>query len=270
MVDARTVQVDEARCGDWHGPGRRPMLLLFLRAASIRAQRLFLERLLGLPVLENRFHPPHHHHGVVKYDVASSVLALNANRDPAFPGSGHDGARIHMAIPSLASVVEALRSYGYVVTELGAGSVHVVDDLGRVFMLRHGVRVYLDTIDLAVADVARAEDFYCGALGLPRRTRTPYEVTVAAGDVTLRLHRGEPPTRREGFVVTLYARHAPTAVAELSRRGVVFEGPVAYSDIGGAVRLRDPDDHALCLYEPSGEALSWESGTRIKVLTQAP
>jgi hypothetical protein len=50
----------------------------------------------------------------------------------------------------------------------------------------------------------------------------------------------------------------------LSHRGVSFPHPPRFSEIGGAVRFRDPSGNQFCLYEPSEVSLTWGSGEKLR------
>lgn len=252
---------------DWTVPGPRPVLLTFLRITNLRRARRFFENGLGLRVLEESRKPPHAHHGIVKYDAGSTVLALSLNDDRAFKKVGWDGARIHVGVPRPDEVADRLDADGYVVDASEAScTVDVVDDYGRCFTVYPSPQPYIEAIELYVDDIAEAETFYREVLGMPRMGGNPGECDVGAGRVTLRLRRGKVPQRTLGFVLALHSSDVRATHQLLQERGVTLYGNPVQTDIGWAVQFSDPFGHRMCLYEPSDEALGWESGPKIAEL----
>jgi hypothetical protein len=68
-----------------------PLLYVFYETASLERQRSFCEDILGLPVIENQFHPPHEFHGLVKYDGGQIILSLNLSKEAKFHRCASDG-----------------------------------------------------------------------------------------------------------------------------------------------------------------------------------
>ncbi len=110
-------------------------------------------------------------------------------------------------------------------------------------------------IAVRVRDLARAEDFYCGVLGLEPGLRDPKRPWLflraggPAGMVVLQEDRGEWPTQHFAFTVT----EAGLARAEkvLRDKEIPVEGPIVHDWIPArSLYFADPDGHDLELLAP--------------------
>jgi catechol 2,3-dioxygenase-like lactoylglutathione lyase family enzyme len=121
----------------------------------------------------------------------------------------------------------------------------------------------------AVEDLGESVAFYHEILGLPLIERRNEQAVLAAANLRFVLHpwNNGSSVRRNGFLTVFYTPQIEEAYEALAQRGLDFNGlRVRYSEIGGAVRFIDPAGHAFCLYEPSEESLSWESGPKVRQL----
>jgi catechol 2,3-dioxygenase-like lactoylglutathione lyase family enzyme len=133
----------------------------------------------------------------------------------------------------------------------------------------------LDEIGLAVENVGECRAFYEEALGLvPLESTTGSGAVFATGNVRLRLSERPPAgsSRRNAYLPVFYTPDIQNTSAELERRGVEFPHPPRFSEIGGAVRFRDPAGNQFCLYQPSAVSLAWDSGPKLREIMsrQAP
>lgn len=118
-------------------------------------------------------------------------------------------------------------------------------------------------IALGVADLARAEAFYGGVLGLTRLYGTPTEAAYDGGEVRLLLRaRAEDDAVRPGSPIYFKVYDIRRARQELQARGVVFVEPVQMTasfpnyDLWMTYFV-DPDGHrlALMMEGPKGFAM---------------
>ncbi len=254
------------------------ILYLFLDVTEVRLQRDFLEEVLGLEVIENQFHPPHHHHGIIKYDAGDVVLALNI-ADGRFDGDRSDGiVTVFAATPMREAQIYAdLQVLGYAAPQQ-AGDAFADRD-HHLYALRQRLsaseydsedpRVYVDELRLTVQDLPTSVTFYKDVLDLVMLDRTASTVTFATENLRLVLLESKQlidhlPVRHEGYLIVFHVDDIQKSYDALSRRGLEFNGKVGYSDIGGSVRFTDPTGHVFCLYQPSAESLTWDSGKKVE------
>ena len=110
-------------------------------------------------------------------------------------------------------------------------------------------------VAIKVRDLARAEDFYCGVLGLTAgirddaRRRVFLRAGGQAGMVVLIEDKGEWPAQHLAF--TIDAADIDAAAAALRRAGVGVEGPVTHDWMPAkSAYFSDPDGHELELCAP--------------------
>jgi catechol 2,3-dioxygenase-like lactoylglutathione lyase family enzyme len=248
------------------GPGL--VLFVFLEVSRIEEQRRLFEDVLGLPVVENRFHPPHSHHGLVKYDAGTTLLALNLNRNAAFLRGGDDGLVIEL--------LDGGRAWDPppgLVTSCDPGGLVDLDG-HRIARMPSGLafgdgRASVAGLELTVTDLERSAAFYRDRLGLVVTRTGPATAEVATATVPMRLRTGTPPARRNGFLIVFHTWDVVACCGRLRATGVCFPHGPGFSEIGGTARFADPDGHVFCLYEPSAEALGWESGPTVTRLVES-
>lgn len=240
---------------------------VFLDVTDVAGARRFFEEALGLPVAESRFHPPHHIHGLVKYDASSVLLCLNKAR-PSFDRAGSDCARIGLVTGEPAWLSRS-RANPWVARITATDEAISADN--HAFPVRHAVaaRAAVAHLEFGVRDLGRTQDFFCRALDL-EFVRVEASTAVAkAGPLHLRFRRTAfaPNRHRTGVLLTvLHSSDVDQSIAAMSRRGVTFLSAAQDSLIGRTVRFADPDGHHYCLYQPSAESLRWESGMTLRRL----
>ena len=108
---------------------------------------------------------------------------------------------------------------------------------------------------IPVRDLARAERFYCGVLGLEVGLRDTgrnwlfLRAGGSAGMVVLQEDKGEWPSRH--FALRVEETDIESAAAVLHARGVAIDGPVFHAWMPArSVYFTDPDGHALELCAP--------------------
>jgi catechol 2,3-dioxygenase-like lactoylglutathione lyase family enzyme len=253
------------------GSGERALIsFVFLDVTDVSGARRFFEEALGLFVAENRFHPPHHIHGLVKYDAGSVLLCLNKAR-PGFDRAGSDYARV-----GLVTGDEAWRSRSRAnpwIARIAAHDLAISAD-NHAFPVRHaaGPGAAVAHLDFAVRDLGRTQDFFARALGLDFGRVDACTAEAQAGPLRLRFRRTTfaPDRHRPGvFLTVLHSSDVERSMAAMSLRGVTFLSAAQDSRIGRTVRFADPDGHHYCLYQPSAESLGWESGTTLRRLLGA-
>lgn len=253
------------------------ILYIFLDTTALARQRVFLEDVLGLNVVENEFHPPHNRHGVVKYDAGDTILALNVG-GPDFDRFGTDGTLTVFTTTPMreAQVYAELHIRGFEAPTSPGGAFPDLDN-HRYALLHYsppsdetGRRDYLSIreLELEANDLSESLHFYQETLGLILLEQNPETATFATGNIRLVLkgrafHDRRPAKRSDGYLIVFHTNDITESYKELARRGLRFQSEVSYSDIGGAARFRDPSGHVFCLYEPSAEALTWGSGAKV-------
>ena len=257
-----------------------PLLYVFFYTAALSRQRELCERILGLPVIENQFHPPHEYHGLVKYDGGNIILSLNLARESRFQKDASDGLITVLSVDKTAYVQERLRQHGYTPPQETNGVF--TDAYGHHYIFRNAspsaaeaTRHALPAVQelrLTVGDLSTSIAFYAGLLGLDPLKRTANQARFATGtvDLVLQAARAAPDGRAlrySTYLIVFYAENILETREALVRRGLHFTGTrVGFSDIGGTARFVDPSGHIFCLYEPSQESLTWGSGSKVKEL----
>ena len=110
-------------------------------------------------------------------------------------------------------------------------------------------------IAIRVRDLARAESFYCGVLGLEVGLRDPNRPWIflraggSAGMVVLQEEPGDWPLQH--FAFTVDESEIESAAKRLREQGVEVQGPVTHDWMPArSVYFEDPDGHALELCAP--------------------
>jgi catechol 2,3-dioxygenase-like lactoylglutathione lyase family enzyme len=243
-----------------------PLLFIFQDVSSIPRQRRLLEFELGLRVIESQFHPPHEHHGLVKYDGGGTVVALNLFAERKFRLEESDGVTVVYRTRRAADIHHAVDGYG-----TWTGNVFTDRD-GHLYIFEPGqAQTEVAEFRLAVADIGRAVDFYSDLLGLPVTSRDDVSARIMTGTVDLVLQQGNRALdgramRQNTCLLVFYVGDVVGAEKALSARGLAFSTSAGFSNIGGTARFHDPNGHAFCLYEPSPASLTWGSGEKIKQL----
>lgn len=138
-------------------------------------------------------------------------------------------------------------------------------------MLSESRMVYLF---IYVSDLARSREFYKTRLGLRVIEEDADCVKFDTGHVILALNRvaDHPaygislPQGKDGSAdIVFLVEDVWEMRNSLIERGVVFH-PVDWYQPGGIADFYDPDGHWLSLYQPSGEAMTWPSGERIRAV----
>jgi len=248
------------------------IVYLFLDTNDITAQRRFFEDGLGLEVIEKDFHPPHHRHGVVKYDAGNTILALNL-ADSAFEPSASDRVVIVLnADPIREAKIYAELQIGGFAAPQQPGSIFC-DHNNHNFMVRSAsFNEYLDAppmideLDFEVNDLGESMQFYSEMLNLELIRKSAESLTFTTVNMKLVLHgrsdRKQVVPRRE-FLTVFSTEDIHETYRSMQQRGVEFRAPVRFSEIGGTVRFVDPTGHVFCLYEPSLACQTWSSGPKL-------
>ncbi len=253
-----------------------PLLYVFYETFSLEHQREFCERALGLPVIENQFHPPHEYHGLVKYDGGQVILSLNLSNQRKFLNDASDGMITVMDVDDMMALCERMRNCGYDPPKTGA---LFTDTYGHHYIFHQAplasdqrlpaVRELL----LTVTDLSASIAYYGDILGLELLEQDKDQARFATGTIDLLLSVGQvAPDKRairyDKYLIVFYTQDIEATHAGLIERGLRFKaGRVGRSDIGGTARFADPSGHVLCLYEPSEESLTWGSGAKVRELT---
>jgi hypothetical protein len=246
-----------------------PVVMIFVETTSVdRARRLF-EDVIGLPVIENQFHPPHHHHGIFKYDAGNVILALNLARSADSRAASEEGirtvVRMRHAGQRLRGAIEA--GLG---TDLGGGVM--IDQDGHRFEF---VEAYPDQpaprvvrIVYAGHELQRMRRFHLDQLGL-----APARHDVAsyhAGRILLSVEQSDLPRhvamRHDGYLTVVYTPDIRQTAAMLPAQAIPLLGEVRFASIGGTVRFADPAGHQFCLYQPAANCFDWGSGAKLAEL----
>ncbi|MEV6812643.1 VOC family protein [Micromonospora sp. NPDC051296] len=245
-----------------------PLLFVFIDISSLPRHRRLCEDVLGFRVVENQFHPPHEHHGLVKYDAGGTILALNLFTESKFRQGTSDALTL-VCRTAGGPGDPRLDAYGTRADGL------FTDRDGHHFVLGAGDSdrgAEIVEVRLAVSSLTASVPFYRDVLGLELRDQDADSARFATGtvDLTLELCPDTPDGRKarfNGYLVVFHVPEVRAAAAALAERGLAFRGPVGFSDIGGTVRFNDPTGHVLCLYEPSAESLTWGSADKVRELT---
>ena len=231
-------------------------MFIFYETSDIPRQRHLFENEFGLPVIEHQFHPPHHRHGLVKYDAGSLILALNQASTSAGSSPRSDAFGLHLALPAQLSLADQLVT---------------TPDGHHFYISRHTAYTLPTVTELAldVTDLSQELYFYRTVLGLSLEETSDDTIVVSATSGRLRLRcaditaDGLPP-QHDTYLLVFYAHPIEEAFDALTARGVIFSSQrVTHSQIGGTARFRDPAGHTFCLYDPSLESLKWGSGQKV-------
>jgi catechol 2,3-dioxygenase-like lactoylglutathione lyase family enzyme len=262
---------------------RAPLLYVFFETASLPRQREFYEGVLGLPVIENQFHPPHEYHGLVKYDAGRMIVSLNLSKERRFQNYASDGLITALNVDSPSDLLERLRQSGDM---LPSETQQVyTDEYGHHYIFQSNTpeggtannsrSPTVRELILMVNDLHASLTFYRDILGLELLEQTEDRARFATGtvDLTLQPKMTAPDgrlVRYNTYLVVFYTPNIQTATDVLTQRGLHFTGThVGYSDIGGTIRFIDPSGHVFCLYEPSQESLTWGSGPKVKEIVSS-
>lgn len=262
-----------------------PLLYLFVDVSSIERARTFFEQTLGIPVIENQFHPPHEYHGIVKYDAGPTILSLNLGSERRFQRPGSDGLATVFSVPEgRGSVPEGMGTVEITPANAwadGHGERILTDVDGHHYVLRerspgdgrrHPQAATIMEHWLAVRDLNSSVHYYGTLLDLALIERTETTARFATGSVDLVLHARDAafdgrPVFTDSYLLVFYTPDVQAAFDALDGRGLPFRTRVGFSDIGGTARFSDPSGNIFCLYQPSEEALTWGSGARVRELT---
>ncbi|GAA0459591.1 hypothetical protein Ade02nite_13630 [Paractinoplanes deccanensis] len=241
-----------------------PLMFVFLDVSSLPRHRRLYERVLGFRVVENQFHPPHEHHGLVKYDTGGTILAVNLFAERKFRRPDSDGVTLVCRVAD-SGPLDQLDDYGQ-----RTGDAFTDVD-GHHYLLGEGPRSEITEVRLAVPDLPAAVAFYRDGLGLRPAEAGGDAVRFHTGSIGLTVYPAERgpdgrPIRHNACLLVFYTADVIAAERELRARGVAFSSAAGFSDIGGTARFRDPSGHTYCLYQPSAESLTWGSADKVMEL----
>jgi catechol 2,3-dioxygenase-like lactoylglutathione lyase family enzyme len=111
---------------------------------------------------------------------------------------------------------------------------------------------------VAVSDLGRARDFYCGVLGLPDAGADDFALTVLCAGQPMRLTFVDRPVVSPAAILAWRVPDVVAAVRDLAARGVAFtrydgmdqDADGIWTVPGGGARIAwfpDPDGHVLSL-----------------------
>ena len=245
------------------GLASSPVMFLFLDVSSLPRHRRMYEDDLGLTVIENQFHPPHEHHGLVKYDVGTTILAVNLFAERKFRGGSADGVTVvfRTARPEIA---ERFGGYDRTYTDVDGHHYAFAEGAPADPALACGIQ----ELRFAVPELPAATAFYGDVLGLRAEPAGERRCRFRTGSVDLLVYQSERapdgrPIRHSACLTVFYAADVREAERALRKRGLAFSSSSAFSDIGGTARFRDPSGHTFCLYQPSAESLTWGSAGKV-------
>ena len=251
---------------DMHGLADAPVMFVFLDISSLPRQRKLYENVLGLRVIENQFHPPHEHHGLVKYDAGGTILSINLFAERKFRHMS-DGLTL-VCRTRAEGLPERLAAFG---TMTGPDFTDVD---GHHYVLRPtppadpNLTTDILELRLAVDDLATSVPFYREVLGLRPASAAPNTVRLATGSVGIVLEQRRSavdgrPIRHNASLIVFYTADVLAAERALTQRGLSFRSSTGFSDIGATARFTDPSGHIFCLYQPSAESLTWGSADKV-------
>lgn len=113
---------------------------------------------------------------------------------------------------------------------------------------------------VAAADMDRAKEFYEQKLGLKLSERTiPNHLLFEGKSGTLLIYNRQAPNKAEHTQVRFWTDDIEADVAELAKKGVVFEefdlgdikmvNHIATTPIGKSAWLKDPDGNTLQIFQ---------------------
>lgn len=253
------------------GLARSPLLFVFQDVSDVDRGRALLEDILALRLVENQFHPPHEHHGLVKYDAGGTIVSLNLFTGRRLAHEDSDAMVVHYRTARPEELRLPLCEFG-----TWHGSLFTDVD-GHHYRFEPGtttspLTTELRAIRLVVGNLATAIPFYRDVLGLVplEKSGSVARFATATADILLDEGRLAPDGRPPRYSAYLPVFHAPDvtmAQQALRHRGLTTCSPVGYSDIGATIRFTDPFGHTFCVYQPSTESLSWGSGDTVLKLT---
>lgn len=248
-----------------------PLMFVFLDVRAPYHIGAMFDR-LGMRLVENQFHPPHEHHGLLKYDTGNTIVSLNLFAERPFLTGESDGLTMCFRTRDHDHLPQALAAYGSW-SDSAIGPVFTDDD-GHHYRFEPGGAGDSRTIDLTairlvVPDLDGAITFYRDAVGFPLIERTPGSARFGTGTADLYLDESDRavdgwPVRHRTYLLVLHAHDVEAAARALAGRGL--PSSAGFSDIGGTARFRDLSGHTFCLYEPSPESLTWGSGRTVRRL----
>jgi catechol 2,3-dioxygenase-like lactoylglutathione lyase family enzyme len=251
-----------------------PLMYVFYEMRRLEPARELYETAIGLPVIETDPHLPHHHHGVIKYDAGDIILSFNLSGASRFDAGHSDG---------LVTVFNVGPSWSAerLTTLTPHGEELYTDSQGHHYVFRRRPAAApsqgptVEELRLTVRDLEASVAYYRDILGLELLSRTETSARFATGTVALSLERGEaaPDGRTLAFntyLIVFYCRDIEETHGVMLKRGLEFKGNhVDYNEVGGTLRFDDPTGHRLCLYVPSEESLTWESGPKVAEIAAA-
>lgn len=125
-----------------------------------------------------------------------------------------------------------------------------------------GSRLSRIVLMIRQGEVARAVDFYHGALGLGLRRMTDEWAELnllgdplsGGGGVTLHLQACDAEAQLStGYspILNIEVQDMASVVSECIQKGAHLDGPIQYPAHGKVACLRAPDGHMIGLYEPN-------------------
>ncbi|OJF16238.1 VOC family protein [Couchioplanes caeruleus] len=247
-----------------------PLMFVFLDVSSLPRHRRLYEDVFGFRVIENQFHPPHEHHGLVKYDAGGTILAVNLFAERKFQRPDADGVTLvcRVAEPDrLRPLAEYGQRTGRDFTDSDGHHYRFTDEATA----DPGLHAEIAELRVAVPDLDAAVPFYRDVLGLRPATVTEDAARFRTGTLDLTVYRGAQspdgrPIRYNACLMVFYTGDVVAAEQDLRERGLTFSQGAGFSDIGGTARFRDPSGHVFCLYQPSAESLTWGSADKVMEL----
>jgi len=251
-----------------------PLMFVFVDVSSLPRHRRLYEQAFGFRVVESQFHPPHEHHGLVKYDAGGTILAVNLFAERKFQRPDADGVTLvcRVAEPDrLRLLTDHGHRTGDAFTDSDGHHYLFADGLPA----DPGLLAEIGELRLAVPELAAAVSFYRDALGLRPVMETDDAVRFHTGSIDLTVYPGtQSPDgrsiRHNALLMVFYTADVVAAEQALRERGVTFSSGAGFSDIGGTARFRDPSGHTFCLYQPSAESLTWGSADKVMELMTSP
>jgi catechol 2,3-dioxygenase-like lactoylglutathione lyase family enzyme len=253
-----------------------PLMFVFLDISSLPRQRRLYERELGFRVIENQFHPPHEHHGLVKYDAGRTILAINLFAERKFLDQRQDAVTLVCRSRALSDQATLERSglerYGVF------SDGHFTDVDGHHYVFLAGTpddsQLVTDIVQLRVQvlDLDASIAFYHEVLGLPVLAEAHHGYLLGTGSLDILLESAPSralDVRYNACLMVFYTADASEAEHALEARGLTFTSPVRGSDIGLTGRFKDPSGHVFCIYQPSAESLTWGSAGKVMELMTA-
>lgn len=258
------------------------VLYIFLDVTQLSHQRCLFEDILSLRIIEQEPHFPHHQHGVIKYDAGDTILSLNI-ANSKFDRSDLDGIITVFSTFQLDQIKTALHkicctssveskeifrdqdNHQYLLRPIMNNTSRVQNTL----KMPEKSHTYIQELHLNSRSMIQSLNFYRDILGLKQLNRDKKTATFTTGNINLVIYdfyslNNQIPIRNGGYLTVFHVWNIHTTYYELSKRGLEFQTPIGFSEIGGTAKFLDPTGHQFCLYEPSRECLSWSSGSKVK------